>query len=209
MILFHLTLTASYDRFARIPSIDQTIHDQAFRTLARSRVLLVLVLCAITHTRKTEWCVARPKVHVVVDHGSGNSRPPTVVQLGKTRNKKTSRDKLRFRSQSPREFNTPTATDNSPVHPRCIPPGNDLFSSSPAFGVPESRARSRVCNVLRKGCRTPRVSLICADRAIARNLCDPLDRAGSIRINRTPSLARPLVNCSETSRQGGQVLPRQ
>lgn len=93
---------------------------------------------------------------MVVDHGSGNSRSPAVVQVcmnvgsssppaataaaaerrvaGKNAKQENKPGQVRFRSWDPCEFYALTATSNSLVHPRCIPP-----SRSPVLRYPRAR----------------------------------------------------------------------
>lgn len=122
----------------------------ASRSLGRSieerftRSRIRLLSCFVyEHAHATDEMVCgTSKVHVVVDHGSGNSRPPAVVQVcmnvghhlrrpppppsrgeqlrEKTRNKKTSRDKFAFIRWIRVSFAL-TATGNSPVYPRVHP----------------------------------------------------------------------------------------
>lgn len=74
--IFTFSLTASRD-------LDRSIKRFTIRLHARSWVCLYTYSSCVqvTHTPTDEMVCGTSKVHVVVDHGSGNSRLPTVVQV--------------------------------------------------------------------------------------------------------------------------------
>lgn len=189
IFFFHL-ISLTYLTASRV--FDRSIKERFTfaRSLASSSVLRLITR---VRTRVDEMVCGTWKVHVVVDHGSGNSRSPAVVQVcmnvgssssppaataaaakrrvvEKNAKQENKPGQVRFRSWDPCEFCALTATGNSKVHPQCIPP-----SRSPVLHYLRcTRAR----DVLQKGCRTPRGSLIVLhDHAIVCDLCDLIDRA--------------------------------
>jgi len=150
------------DCFARFWSMDRS-ND---RTFTRSWVRLHSSCVQVTHTPTNEMVCGTSKVHVVVDHGSGNSRLPTVVQVcmnvghhlyrsrcrraverrvrwEKRETRKQAARQVRFRSPICVSFAPPTATGNLPVpSSQCIPSKRVVLQFSIIRRV-RARARAR------------------------------------------------------------------